>query len=311
MSTTTNDFIRGVRRKLQLGSDNERAFSSADIIASANDAIQEATAIAVNNSGEWEYNGEWSEADLINGQKEYPLTTDIPMLNLERVEVNYTLGDDTKWQVCRVTDLRTNNSAFANVREGNSPIIDLYDNSIIFFYTPTDNTKAQGDVIGRIRIYYSQASDTLKNGCVYGVSVNTAGTGYNQGETITLLGGENNCTATINSVGGSGEIYAVSVVSRGEGYVQGQTYSVAGGSGSGAKITVLSTDLQTINLLPAVIKFISDSVCLEYAMAYDLTTKINTFRQNVTLDEGRIKEYYASRTTLIRPNLQPQPTSIY
>lgn len=313
MSTTINDFKKAVRRKLGIGADNENAFSGTDIIDSANDAIQEATAIAVNNGGEWEYNGEWSDADLINGQKEYPLTTDIPMLNLERVEVNYTLDDDTKWQVCRITDLRTNNSAFANVREGNSPVIDLYDNSIVFFYTPNDPTKAQGEKIGRIRIYYSQAANVLKNGSVYGVSVQTAGSGYNVGETLTLLGGENNCIVSVNSVDGSGAILGASVKQdfRGEDYVAGTTYTTTGGSGSGAKITVISTDLDTINLLPAVIKFITDSVCLEYAMAFDMTTKINTFRQNVAQDEGKIKEYYASRTTLIRPNLQPASTNIY
>ena len=60
MSTTTNDFIKTVRRQLGLRSNDESAFSGKDIIDAANSAIQEATAIAVMNGGEWEYNGEWS-----------------------------------------------------------------------------------------------------------------------------------------------------------------------------------------------------------------------------------------------------------
>lgn len=295
----TNSVIKKVRRQLGIGSDNERAFSGKDIIDSANDNIQNAVAIIVNCSGEWEFNGEWSEADLTMGQKEYPLTTDIPVLNLERIEVNFTPEKDNSWQVCKITDLRTNPRPFANEIEGNVPVVDLFDNSIVFRWTPTTN--------GKIRIYYLQAADVLKNGTVYGVSVNTAGTGYNIGDTLTLLGGGNNCVVKVNSVGGSGEILGAQVDPdlRGEDYVAGTTYSVTGGTGSGAKITVISTGLDTINLLPAVVNYIVDCVCLEYAMAFDLTTKINTFKQKAMEDESKIKEYYSNRLTAIKTGIRP------
>lgn len=82
----------------------------------------------------------------------------------------------------------------------------------------------------------------VTGGAVGTVSVATAGTGYTVGDTLTLAGGS--ASVKVDSISGTnptGPVASVSLVSPGGGYTNGDI-AASGGTGSGAEITVTTTD---------------------------------------------------------------------
>jgi len=79
---------------------------------------------------------------------------------------------------------------------------------------------------------------------VNGIFLSTPGTGYTQGDTLTLTGGDGTgATAEVLAVGGSGEITSVGMLSGGSGYSTVPT-GATGGTGTGATFTFSVSDFE-------------------------------------------------------------------
>ncbi len=84
--------------------------------------------------------------------------------------------------------------------------------------------------------YFARYFQSLTNGQVDSVSINTPGTGYQVGDLITIVGGNSDAKLTVATLSGSG-IATVSITAVGSDYSI-TTYGVSGGHGTGAMIDV-------------------------------------------------------------------------
>lgn len=86
-------------------------------------------------------------------------------------------------------------------------------------------------------------------GGVATVSIGVAGTGYSALDVLTLDGGNDDCTVTVDTVGTAGEVTGVTITTAGTGYTVADDYvtSVAPTGGSGCKIDIdtIATNVST------------------------------------------------------------------
>jgi hypothetical protein len=71
-------------------------------------------------------------------------------------------------------------------------------------------------------------------GGIVGVAINVAGSGYTQGDILTLTDGDGNATVTVTSVDGGGAITGISVLAVGTGYQYSSVSATEGGTGDQA-----------------------------------------------------------------------------
>jgi|GEM_PF-6798731 len=83
-----------------------------------------------------------------------------------------------------------------------------------------------------------QTATPASTGIVTTVTLNAGGTGYTLGDVLTLTGGGNNGTITVDSVDGSGVILTFTLTSGGTSYALSNAYPTTGGTGTGAKFNV-------------------------------------------------------------------------
>ena len=145
---TLTELINTTRSNL--GRITSAEYSDADITAALNRYYQKAISKAIQASGKWKVNGEEATTDIIAGQQEYVLNTPVPLLTLNRIEINLT-GNPNDWSFPDIIDMRNygtplSNSNLANMNREYQ--VRLFDNSIFFINTPRVNS------IGGLKIYY-------------------------------------------------------------------------------------------------------------------------------------------------------------
>lgn len=293
---TTTELKNAVRRKL--GNITSTEYADVDIVNSMNTYYQKAIAIAIQISGEWEINGEIATTDIIAGQKEYALTTDVPVSYLKRIEINLDGGTDT-WELADIIDLRTYHTALSNESSCCEPVIDIFDNSIIFRDTPTKN------VTDGLKIFYNKSAVELDSGKVNSINIANGGSDYVIGDILTIDAGNDDCTFKVLDVDVSGTITSVILINGGTGYATSTASATTGGTGTLCTIDILSIDGTIPNLIPVAFDYLIDGACLDYAISYDLTSKINVFTGKVVEDQKNIERHYSNRLTAVKPNVAP------
>lgn len=293
---TTTELKNAVRRKL--GNITSTEYADVDIVNSMNTYYQKAIAIAIQISGEWEINGEIATTDIIAGQKEYALTTDVPVSYLKRIEINLDGGTDT-WELADIIDLRTYHTALSNKSSCCEPVIDIFDNSIIFRDTPTKN------VTDGLKIFYNKSAVELDSGKVNSINIANGGSDYIIGDILTIDAGNDDCTFKVLDVDVSGTITSVILINGGTGYATSTASVTTGGTGTLCTIDILSIDGTIPNLIPVAFDYLIDGACLDYAISYDLTSKINVFTGKVVEDQKNIERHYSNRLTAVKPNVAP------
>lgn len=293
---TTTELKNAVRRKL--GNITSNDYSDADIVNSMNSYYQKAIAIAIQISGEWEINGEIATTDIVAGQKEYALTTDVPLSYLKRIEVNLS-GGVNDWEIADIIDLRTYHLPLSNENLGSNdrPIIDIFDNSIIFKDSPSVN------VTDGLKIYYNKSAVELDSGKVQSIEIANGGSGYVVNDILTIDSGNDDCTFKVLTVDESGTITDVILVNGGTGYAVGNTIATTGGTGTLATMNIISIDGTIPNLIPVAFDYLIDGACLDYSISYDLTSKINVFSSKVVEDQKNIERHYSNRLTAVKPSI--------
>lgn len=293
---TTTELKNAVRRKL--GNITSNDYSDADIVNSMNSYYQKAIAIAIQISGEWEINGEIATTDIVAGQKEYALTTDVPLSYLKRIEVNLS-GGVNDWEIADIIDLRTYHLPLSNENLGSNdrPIIDIFDNSIIFKDAPSVN------VTDGLKIYYNKSAVELDSGKIQSIEIANGGSGYVVNDILTIHSGNDDCTFKVLTVDESGTITDVILVNGGTGYAIGSTIATTGGTGTLATMNIISIDGTIPNLIPVAFDYLIDGACLDYSISYDLTSKINVFSSKVVEDQKNIERHYSNRLTAVKPSI--------
>jgi len=76
-------------------------------------------------------------------------------------------------------------------------------------------------------------------GCIWDCSIDTAGSGYEEGDTVIVSSGNADALIYIDAVDGSGGVTEFSINFSGSGYSVSDSVSISGGSGSGFKIDIL------------------------------------------------------------------------
>jgi hypothetical protein len=84
-----------------------------------------------------------------------------------------------------------------------------------------------------------------QSGVITAINIGAAGTGYAQGDIVTVSGGDGNATMEILSVTG-GSVTAIGIVNPGTGYTTGNNQATTGGSGSGFQIDITAGTAYTI-----------------------------------------------------------------
>lgn len=145
-----------IRTKIRylLGEISTSDLSEASALSLVNDYYNKAVGIVLLEMGGWEVNGEEATANLVSGQKEYVLPTDL--LVLKQIELN--LNDETNgWIKAQVFDMSEKGTALANdgATPGFSTRVRVFDNSLFLEDAPTSN------VTGGLKIYYSKEATEL------------------------------------------------------------------------------------------------------------------------------------------------------
>jgi len=137
-----------------LGDISTNNYSDVNATRAVNDYYNNAIAIALRESGSWEVQGEVATADLVADQQEYVCPTDL--LNLKRIEVNFSDTDEDVWQVMKIKDMSNISSSLSNkTTSKDSRYVRLFDNSI-FFENPVEDAITAG-----LKIYYSVEATAL------------------------------------------------------------------------------------------------------------------------------------------------------
>ncbi len=131
-----------------LGDISSDSYSDTNLLRALNDYYHKAISIALEESGEWEVQGEVATASLVASQQEYTLPTDI--LTLKRVEANFPDGTNT-WTNIPIKDMRNIGLPLSNqTTDSDSTYCRIYDNSL-FLQNPVDDAVTDG-----LKVYYSK-----------------------------------------------------------------------------------------------------------------------------------------------------------
>lgn len=150
--------LTNLRAKVRflLGEITSSSYSDTNLDRALNDYYHKAISIALEESGEWEIQGEIATANLVASQQEYTLPTDI--LTLKRVEANFPDGTRT-WTKLPILDMRNIDTPLSNkTTDSDSIYCRIYDNSIFLEY-PVDDAVTAG-----LKIYYSVEISELSSG---------------------------------------------------------------------------------------------------------------------------------------------------
>ncbi len=142
------------------------------------------------------------------------------------------------------------------------------------FDTDLSSWSAPTWTAGSAKANYTGTAGPITN-AIEGISMNTGGIGYTNGDVLTLQNGANNATITITSVDGNGKIdnWGWSMTSYGTANTTNASVSTTGGTGSGAKFS--------INLLADSIKTLSQNVSVSNGNTYQVM-------YTVTLSSGQL-----------------------
>jgi len=128
------------RRKISFQSTSSAKYLDADLDANINEWYREAMSWIFLAMGIWEYGGDTVTTNLVSGQIEYVLPSDMVILN--RVEVLYPNQTDYV-HATRIDDKQVEGQAFANgeISTGSegAPVYRLFDNSLFLYPAPSAN----------------------------------------------------------------------------------------------------------------------------------------------------------------------------
>jgi len=135
-------------------------YTDANLNRALNDYYHRAVNIAIQANGQWEVNGDYATANLVQDQQEYVL--EAAMLAIKSIEVNMT-GLTNNWVKLRITDLRNIPYALTNLEDTDDRSegefeVRLFDNSIFFLKPPKTSVTAG------IKIYYNKEATELSTG---------------------------------------------------------------------------------------------------------------------------------------------------
>jgi len=147
-----------IRSKIRylLGDISSNNYSDTNVDRAINDYYHSAISIALKESGSWEVQGEVATTALVADQQEYVCPTDL--LNLKRIEVNFTDADEDVWEIMKIKDMSNMSTVLSNqTTSADSSYVRLYDNSI-FFENPIETAVTAG-----LKIYYSVEATELSD----------------------------------------------------------------------------------------------------------------------------------------------------
>ncbi len=128
-------------------------------------------------------------------------------------------------------------------------------------WTPTAGTYTAGNIMSfaplQGNLFFSNGVDIMfytadgityqdiqGSGNVEGVEIDAAGSGYNQGDVVTISGGSGTATLSITGVS-SGGVVEFTIITTGSGYSVGSGVSTTGGTGSGFTVDITEVGNQT------------------------------------------------------------------
>jgi hypothetical protein len=156
MQLYNSSLSRGLRNYARfLTNTNTTTFSDADLNAAINFYYHDIVNEILASMDGWDFQGETATADIVSGQAEYILPTDI--LKIKKIDVTY---DGTNWASAKFFDVSEkkfplDGTTVARAFSQNAPEVDLYDSSIFLYPTPSAN------VIAGIKIYYEKEVSEL------------------------------------------------------------------------------------------------------------------------------------------------------
>jgi hypothetical protein len=129
---------------------NTTTYSDADLDFNLNSQYDIFTAIIINSMDDWDFQADYATTNLVAGQQEYTLPTDI--IKIKRVEVSY---DGTNWYEANPMDINERTSAndatsVASDFSTASPMYDLMDSSLFLYPIPSANST------GGLKIWYEK-----------------------------------------------------------------------------------------------------------------------------------------------------------
>jgi len=148
------------KTRFVLGEVSTDNYTDANLNRALNDYYHRAVNIAIQANGQWEVNGDYATANLVQDQQEYVL--EAAMLAIKSIEVNMT-GLTNNWVKLRITDLRNIPYALTNLEDTDDRSegefeVRLFDNSIFFLKPPKTSVTAG------IKIYYNKEATELSTG---------------------------------------------------------------------------------------------------------------------------------------------------
>jgi hypothetical protein len=146
------------RTRTKLGDLTSTEYSDANITLALNEYYQKAMAKAITAGGQWQINGDIASTDIVNGQQEYTLTTSVPLLTLNKIEVNFD-GSSNAWEDVEIVDMKNELEPYSNqTTYGQRAKAEIFDSSIMFLATPTKS------VTNGLKIWYSKEAIALSTG---------------------------------------------------------------------------------------------------------------------------------------------------
>lgn len=152
-NASTSQGLRNIARFLT--NTNTTTYANADLDASINSYYQMFVNEILAAMDDWDFQGEIATTNLVANQQEYVFPTDI--LKIKRIEISY---DGTNWRNATRFDIsdRGNQSDATSVNNEfstDSPFVDIYDNSLFLYPSPTTN------VTGGLKIWYLKEATDL------------------------------------------------------------------------------------------------------------------------------------------------------
>lgn len=134
---------------------NSTTYADADLDAAINSYYDLFVTEIIGAMDEWDFQADIATTDLVNGQQEYVLPTDI--LKIKKVEISY---DGTTWYSVRPKDVneKANPNDTTTVAADfvqSDPFCDFMDNSLFLYPIPNQN------VTGGLKIYYEKVKTDL------------------------------------------------------------------------------------------------------------------------------------------------------
>ena len=121
---------------------NTTTYTDTDLDFSLNSQYDIFTAVILNSMDDWDFQADYATTDLVTGQKEYTLPSDI--IKIKRVEITY---DGTTWHEATPMDINERTSATDTTSVASDfstavPMYDLMDSSLFLYPIPTANATA-------------------------------------------------------------------------------------------------------------------------------------------------------------------------